>query len=272
MPKTILDAFEEAFDKIIVEDAVSELKAVKTAMPRKIFNLMGHFEKNGEFELYEFLDRCVFYKVPRETAPPPPIWFQTAAVSARSERVEFFYDEDFIEGMKNYNQLALLIAHEASHIFRLHQDITEMEKLDPSQFNIAADMIINHDILKTPKLGQYEPQALTEKDPKTGKEKRVGCYLDQIDFEKDVAEKEGKKSYHGRRVYDYLSKQGQKKPQQGQPEDYYKEGGIVRVKSTGEYKRITGKTKDGKLKTEPVDIDKVIEDAKAMQGGGAESE
>ena len=263
MPTTILDAFDEAFKTIIVEDNVSELKAIKTPMPRKVFNLMGHFEKNAEFELYEFLDRCVWYKVPRETAPPEPFWYNTAAVSARAERIEFFYDEDFIEGMKNYNQLAFLIAHEASHIFRLHQDIAEMEKLDQTNFNIAADMIINHDILKTPKIGQYDPQAMTGKDLKTGKEERVGVYLDQIDFEKDVAEKEGLKSFHGRRVYDYLNKQQKKKPKP-QPEDYYKKGGVVRVKSTGEYRKITGKTKDGKLKTKPIDIDKVIEDAKSM--------
>jgi hypothetical protein len=264
MSKTILDAFENAFQNIIVEDVVSELHAVKTPMPRKIFNLMGHFEKNGEFELYEFLDRCVFYKVPKDTAPPPPFWYETAAVSVQKERIEFFYDEDFIESL-DYKELAFLVAHEASHVFRLHQDIAEMEKLDPETFNIAADMVINHDILKTPKLGQYDPAPLTGKDPKTGEKKRVGVYLDQTKFQEEIVEKEGKKALHGRRVYDYLNKQKQKQPKQN-AEDYYKEGSIVRVKSTGEYREITGKTKEGKITTKPVNIDEIIEKAKQSIG------
>ena len=48
---TIIDAIDNAFKRIIVESAVEELNAVKYKMPTKVYNLMGHFEKNGELFL-----------------------------------------------------------------------------------------------------------------------------------------------------------------------------------------------------------------------------
>jgi Cdc6-like AAA superfamily ATPase len=110
--------------------------------------------------------------------------------------------------------------------------------------------------MKTPKIGGWDPKQIE------------GTLVVPDDFNREY--KEEPKAYYSENMYDWLVKNPNKMPQQQQQQqqtkDYYEKGGIVRVKATGEYRRITGKTKSGKIKTEPVDIDDVIAKKKAELG------
>lgn len=266
----------------------------KTKIPPVIATIKAHFLNSNEFELFEFLDNCVFYnarvnklvgiynktrfiyiddskKNKEGQIELPPginpnliewIWFRTAAVRV-TERglIEFSYDEQFINNLaKQPGALAFLIAHEASHILRFHIDRTQAAHHDPHKSNSAQDMIINYDIEQTPQIGGWKP-IVWEK-----------ALLPPSKFHKDF-EKIGKKAYYYENMYNWMlvnakKERGEKGEEGGEstpPMDYYKEGQIVKVNSgdhKGEYRKITNKKKDGTYETEEVDIAEEIKKAR----------
>ena len=109
---------EESIEDMSVTAMRQVMDAVRTSIPSPIASLKSHYANSGEYELFEFLDNCEFWEVRNKQSPG---WYQTAAVRATPDRIEFYYDKDFIEKIsKNPGELNFLIAHEASHIFRFH--------------------------------------------------------------------------------------------------------------------------------------------------------
>jgi hypothetical protein len=261
--KSLLDIIFEAQESAeSIENSVaamrSTLKAEKTKIPPAIATVKHHFLNSGEFELFEFLDNCEFWVC--RSGAMPPAWFGTAGVRVNSKSmIEFYYDEDFIVKLaKKPGELAFLIAHEASHILRFHEDRQRSQGLDPSLYNTASDMIINRDIDKTAQIGGWKPLM-----PEGGM--TVPKKFDE-DFKND------KKAYYSENMYRWLLKNKkenpaqQEGPGQGEPHDYYGEGQIVRVNSgphKGEYRKITKVNPDKTYDTEVVDINTEIEKVKA---------
>ena len=72
---------------------------------------------------------------------------KTAGVNVTKGRVNCYYDEDFISGMPP-GQLMFIVAHEFYHLVRLHLDRSARRRMNNDLYNVAADMIINEDILR----------------------------------------------------------------------------------------------------------------------------
>lgn len=236
-----------------VEQFRKMLGAVRTKTPKAIAAIKEHLDNVGEFELYEFILNCEWWEVTNKNAPH---WYKTAGVRPANERIEFYYDADFIDNLaKKPGELIFLIAHEASHIFRYHSDRTEAQGKDPSLSNIAQDAIINHDIMETQKIGGWEPKFIE------------GGIKMPDKFKKENPDK---KAYYYENMYDWMlknKKELQQQKQKGSPQehDYFERGSIVRVKSgphKDEYRKITGVNKDGTYETEEVDIEEIKRKAK----------
>lgn len=245
---------EQKFKAASVSQMRQMLDAIETPIPRQIAVVREHLDNMGEFELYEFLQNCEWWEVRNKNAPG---WYRTAAVRPDNGKVEFYYDKDFLDALsKKPGELMFLIAHEASHIFRFHSDRATSQGKDGTLYNVASDMIINNDIMKTPKIGGWDPKQIE------------GTLTIPDKFNKEF--KDQPKAYFSENMYDWINKNKDQLPQQQQQQDqakdYYAKGGVVRVKSTGEYRKITGKTKDGKIITEPVDIDEYIKNKKTELG------
>lgn len=193
----------------------------RVPMPKKIAKAQNLFLTKGEYELYEFLDVCVFYEVdPEFEKVAQGGWYRTMGVRAIHDRVEFFFDAEFLEKTLNtYEKIMFLIAHEASHIFRLHQDLAISHKINNSrQWNVAADIAINYDILnRTETIAGLKPAKLEN-----------SCYMEQTDFLKDVHKKEGDKSIHALRIYEYLNRTNKDKKKDNKVK-FYKVGDVVKI-------------------------------------------
>lgn len=260
---TLIDIINEAKSDI-ADASISEMRSImdakKTKAPPAIEKVKALLSNRGEYELYEFLDNCEFWEVRNKNSPG---WYRTAGVRAANDRIEFYYDADFINTIaKKPGELMFLIAHEASHIFRYHQDRTQKLGHDPEMANIAQDMIINHDIMKTSEIGGFKPEFIE------GGMKMPQEFAD--DFKHD------KKAYYYENMYNWLEANPKHDPRnkededgdgdgdgdQQQEKDYWQEGSIVKVNSgehKGEYRKITKVNKDGTLETEPVDIQEEYE-------------
>lgn len=224
--------------------------AVRTKTPKPIATVKEHLDNVGEFELYEFLQNCEFWEVRNKNAPH---WYQTAGVRPANNRIEFYYDADFIDKLaKKPGLLVFLIAHEASHIFRYHSDRAEIQGKDPVLSNIAQDAVINHDIMATDKIGGWKPEFI-----------KNGIAMPQkfLDKHKD------KKDYYFEFVYEWMFKNKKNlksKTKTIKKEELFKQGSIVKVRSgphKDEYREITEINKDGTYKTKVVDINDKIKEA-----------
>jgi len=255
--KNILDILNEDEEKGI--DALrSLLQAEKSKIPPAMASIKNHFLNSDEFELYEFLDNCEWWNCKIGKAIPP-YWFKTGGVRVNSKGViEFLYDEEYVEQeAKVPGKLAYFIAHEASHILRFHHDRAIAKGGDPALWNIAQDMIINHDIDNTSAIGGWKPV------PDEGDMKIPDKF--HTDYKKD------KKAYYSENMYAWLEANKKEQPGQGQsggaPQemDYYKEGQVVKVNEgphKDEYRKITKVNKDGTVETEEVDIEEEIKKAR----------
>lgn len=266
---TLLDVINEAKDDI-ADASISEMRRImdakKTKAPPAIEKIKSLLANKSEYELYEFLDNCEFWEVRNKNSPG---WYQTAGVRAANDRIEFYYDAEFIEKIaKKPGELMFLIAHEASHIFRYHQDRTQKLGHDHQKANIAQDMIINHDIMKTSEIAGFPPNFI-----------KGGMKMPEK-FAEDY--KHDKKAYYYENMYKWLEGNPDQDPTQQdddddedgdggdgqqQEKDYWEKGSIVKVNSgehKGEYRKITSVNDDGSLETEPVDIEKEYE--KVRQG------
>jgi hypothetical protein len=217
-----------------------ELDAIRTPIPKAIALIKATLEDNGEYELYEFLENCEFYEVRNKNAPG---WYQTAGVRPSVDVIEFYYDKDFVNKLaKTPGKLIFLIAHEAMHIFRFHEDRQlSAKKKNHKLYNISADAFINNAIMKTNKIGAWKPSFI-EKGIKIPKE-----FLEKFPDEK----------YHyTEKLYDFLDKNPETL-KINPPE--IEVGSIVKVNKgpdKGEYRKVIGINKDGTFLTEPVDIEK----------------
>lgn len=282
MGKTLLEVISEA--KESSDDQLHrELQAENVATPVGIAKVRRTLYSNKEYELYEFLSNCEWWIVRNKNAEG---WHGTAGVRATHGVIEFYYDEDFMKAISaSSGQLMFLIAHEASHIFRLHADRQDFANKNGEVWNTATDMIINKDILETPKIGAYPPEDITnehagfnkekiaELEKQTGlpwevlKRKTIGLRVPKSyhEFVKKYKDKI-KLAYTSDGMYNYLLKDAKKKPPNGkQPKrDYFADGTIVKVSSgkhAGEYRRIVRKDKQGGYITVPVDIQAEIKKA-----------
>ena len=246
------------------------MNAVRTSIPKSIAAIKPHLFNTGEYELYEFLENCEFWKVQNKNAPH---WYDTAAVRMGPNKIEFYYDEDFVDNLaKKPGELIFLIAHEASHILRFHLDRAAAANMDPTLANIAQDMIINDDILLTSKVAGWKPEIITKSTlgelPK-GEKDGPAAEMIPDKFREDF-KSVGRKAYYSENMYNWLNANPKHRPKEEsmpqQDHDYFKEGQIVKVKSgphAGEYKKITKVNKDGTYETEPVDIKAEIEKVKS---------
>jgi len=244
---------EESIEDMGVQQMRQVMDAVRTSIPGPLATAKSHFANSGEYELFEFLDNCEFWDVRNKNSPG---WYQTAAVRATPDRIEFYYDKEFIDTIsKKPGELFFLIAHEASHIFRFHIDRTKAKGHDPDLANVAQDMIINHDIVDlTPTVGGFKPDLIE------------GGLMPSDDFHKQHKDK--KELYYYEYMYNWLQanpdQDPTKQPQQSdqKPKDYWEEGSICKVNSgddEGEYVRITKVNDDGTFETEPVDLEQEYE-------------
>lgn len=246
---------EKSIEDMGVQQMRKVMDAVRTSIPSSIATVKSQFANSGEYELFEFLDNCEFWEVRNKNSPS---WYQTAGVRATPDRIEFYYDKDFIEKIsKKPNELVFLIAHEASHIFRYHIDRTKSQGHDGDLANVAQDMIINHDIVDlTPSVGGFKPELVE------------GGLMPSKEFH--AQHKDKKDLYYYEYMYKWLqanpdedpTKQPEESESQQEPQDYWKEGSICKVNSgddEGEYVKITKVNKDGSVETEPVDLEKEYE-------------
>jgi hypothetical protein len=228
-----------------VAEMRKEMDAHRTPPPKPIALIKNTLDDYGEYELYEFLELCEFYEVRNKNAPG---WHATAGVRVASpDLIEFYYDKDFINDIakKSPGQLVFLIAHEAMHIFRYHQDRQQAaNKKDAGLYNVAADAFINDSILKSNKIGAWKPEFI-----KGG-----------IKIPKDFLKKYNDKKYHyTEKLYDFLEKNRDALDDMQEIEAPEIEvGSIVKVNKgpdKGKYKKVVGINKDGTISTEPVDIE-----------------
>jgi len=279
MAKTLFDVILEAKENIedmSMEEARRYLQAERTSIPKPIAIIRQSFLDNDEYELYEFIQYCEWWMVKNKNAPG---WMRTAGVRAANDKIEFYYDKEFIDRIaKKPGMIMFLIAHEADHIFRLHQDRQDASGKEGELWNSATDMIINKDIMATPKISSWAPEWISHDvmsytdEEKKMIEKQTGKTWDQIkndravlkvpeEYEKHIEKNKDKirLPWTSDRMYEYLlAKQKKQKKQNKQPPyDYFSDGTIVKVNSgkhAGEYRKITGKDKQGNYITIPVDI------------------
>jgi hypothetical protein len=253
-----------------LEQYREKLQASKTSIPRSIAAIKPHLFNTGEYELYEFIENCEFWKVQNKNGPG---WHATAGVRVGSNKIEFYYDEEFLDKLaKKPGQLIFLIGHEASHILRFHIDRSVAANQEASLANVAQDMIINDDILLTDKVAGWKPEMITKSTVmELAKGEKDGAFAHSIPdkFRQDFKEV-GRKAYYSENMYNWLNanpKEKEKVTGPGAPQevDYFEKGSLVKVNSgphKGEYRRITEVNKDGTYETEPVDIQAEIEKVK----------
>jgi hypothetical protein len=263
MAKTLWQVIQEA-EEPSTEDIRAELKrldAAKTRTPAPIAAIKTHLYTTGEYELYEFLENCEWWEVRNKDAPG---WPGTAGVSMGPDKIYFVYDKDFIDRLaKKPSQLILLVAHEASHILRFHHDRSVAAKQKPDLSNVAQDMIINDDILRSEKIAGWKPEMPTLSSIKELEKDEEDIVIGHTipDKFRDDFKDVGRKAYYSENMYNWLNaNEEEREKAEGAPQekDYFEEGALVRVNETGEYKRITKVNKDGTYDTESIDIEKEI--------------
>ena len=229
MSKTLFQIFEEkSVDDIGMEEYRKILDAVKVKTPPQIEKAKALFLNEGEYELYAFLDRCIFYEVRNKNAPG---WHNTYGVRpANHNEIEFYFDKDFlIKNSKNPREFLYVLAHEALHIFRYHMGRSEFKfKYSTLMDNVAQDMVINNDIDEIKNIAGIsvaqpeDPKPLTLPD----------------EFKKHV--NNNRQEYYYERVREWLDKQQEQIKKQTKKE-MLKPGSIVKVKkgdNAGEYRKI----------------------------------
>jgi len=160
----------------------------------------------------------------------------TAAVNIRDGKVNFYYNEEFINKLPP-EQLMFVIAHEFYHIARLHLDRMMRRKMHSQLYNMAADMIINENILKD----LSNVAGIQLKMPViNGREAGLRVpkeYAQKVDYKKWTTE----------HLYKFLEKKGPPQPKQKPPskKDLLKPGAVVRINKTGELGVIEKINKDG---------------------------
>ena len=162
---------------------------------------------------------------------------KTAAVNIRDGKVNFYYNEEFINKFPP-EELMFIIAHEFYHIVRLHLDRAARRRMDPDLYNRAADMIINENILRDLK----HVAGLNIRMPReNGKE--IGLRIPS-EFEKKFPQA---KKWTTEHLYLWLEKNGRPPNKQGKPpskKELLKPGAVVRTKD-GKIGVIEKVNKDG---------------------------
>ena len=267
--KTLEEVLLEAQEEKGIDQLRAIIRAERAQTPKVIGLLKAHLLNQNEFELYEFLERCDWWEA-KIGHPIPPIWYATGGVRVNSSGViEFYYDANYLQNKaKEPGNLVAFIAHEASHIFRFHQDRENSTGRDYSTWNVATDMVINHDIEETPQIAGWKP--FMEKEAMRLPDK----------FKKEV--KEDRQKYYSEYVYGWLDSNkdelekatGETEGPPGEPKNYYERGQIVRVKTgpeKGQYGRITKVNDNGTFEIEKVDINEIKEKIKEATGLGSKT-
>lgn len=179
--KEITEAKVKDPQQNIVDKLKKWLGAKKSPMPEEVDLVRTIAKNNDEWELYYFINTCVFYEVPHRDNPPQG-WYNTAAVAPAGDKVVFLYDKPFlknttetkyyregkeiskeeyrkaseeekaqkkVKAVVDVGKTLFLVAHEAMHVFRRHHERQQAAKFDdPNLYNIASDMVINRQLMK----------------------------------------------------------------------------------------------------------------------------
>jgi hypothetical protein len=287
----------------LIRQIRSQLGAVRTGMPSEVKLVQDILKQNNEWELYYFSKTCVFYEIPHKDNPPAG-WYNTAAVAPVKDQVVFLYDKPFLEDtveLKYYRgdkeiskaeykkasaeekerkevratadvgKTLFLFAHEAMHIFRLHAERQQARKFnDPQLYNIAADMVINRQLMKHyGKIGAQEFKFIDGGVILDGDQ--LNNFKEFYQISNKDKEEALKNRLNAEDVYRWLkanAKKDDKKQQQQQQQqqkvskdDVFDKADIVKVKKgkyKGEYRKIVDRKDDGTLVTAP--LDKPIEE------------
>lgn len=280
----------------LIKAIKSELGARKTDKPEEIKLVEKLVKSYSEWELYYFIQTCVFYEVPHKDQPSGA-WYNTAGVAPAKGQVIFLYDKPFLESTiedkyyrgskeisyKEYKDASeeekankevravvdvgktiFLVAHEAMHIFRYHAERQQQRKFDePQLYNIAADMVINKQLMNH--YGKIGAQDFKFIDGGVILDKEeLKNFKEHYDIQNDDALKT---RMNAEDVYRWLranAKQKQQKPGEKQKvskEDVFDKADIVKVKKgkyKDEYRKIIKRNDDGTIETAP--LDKPIEE------------
>jgi len=281
----------------LIKALKSQLGAKKVDKPEEIKLVERVTKSYSEWELYYFIQACVFYEVPHKDQPMNG-WYNTAAVAPAKGQVIFLFDRPFLEetvedkyyrgnkeiSYKEYKKASdeekankevravvdvgktiFLLAHEAMHIFRYHSERQQQRKFDdPQLYNIAADMVINRQLMNH--YGKIGAQDFKFIDGGVILDKKeLKDFKEHYNINDDQALKS---KMHAEDVYRWLKANAKKKKQQkGQQqekisrEDVFKDADIVKVKKgkyKGEYRKIIKRNNDGSIETAP--LDKPIEE------------
>lgn len=180
----------------------------------------------------------------------------TAAVSITNGRINFYYNEDFINQFPP-NQLMFIVAHEFYHIVRLHLDRAARRRMNGNLYNIAADEIINHDIIT--QLGTVAGMKIEM--PKVNGQP-VGLEIDK-EYAKTHPDP---KLWTTESLYKHLEKKATKKKSAQKPpqkKDLMFPGRIVRIGKGEDYGVITKVNKDGTYEVDPLTQEEVVKRLKA---------
>jgi len=179
----------------------------------------------------------------------------TAAVNVIKGRINFYYNENFINQFPP-NQLMFIVAHEFYHIARMHLDRAARRKMNSNLYNIAADEIINHDIIS--QLGALAGMKL---EMPTIDGRPIGLEIDK----RYAKSHPDPKLWTTESLYRFLEKKGQSKgkPKPPKKKDLMAPGRIVRVGKGEDYGVIKKVNKDGTYEVDPLTKEEVEKRLKA---------
>jgi hypothetical protein len=263
--KTLLELMVEANDKIETLDAWEKvIGAVPVLEPDLVTPLRKQFKETEPY-LYCFLKKCVWYKVTKEKLPPEFGWQDTMAVAPFSNGIKFYYNEKFLHSL-DLNELVFLICHESGHIFRFTSDRIKRQHLNHELMNIAADMVINHDILNIKKVGPWEANMPKKTPGLLPPEEYVKKVLKEKKNPDEKEEDYLKKGFLTSHLYRWLEEnKGKQKPPPGGKKPL-EVGDIVKINKENKHGKITKITKNKadqpEYEIEEIDLKDEIKQAK----------
>lgn len=227
---TIMEKIVEQAQDISVPLDNLLIEQEETKPPKAISALIQHLIPRDAL-FATFLLKCRYVKNHPEV--------DTCGVNIKDGRVNFYYNEQFINQFPP-SQLMFVIAHEFYHIARLHLDRAARRRLQGGLYNVAADMIINENILRD--LTSVAGMSL---DMPVINGKPIGLRIDK-DYIKKVKDP---KNWTSESLYKFLEKNKPDVDKPGGPppvkKDLLRPGQVVRVGQGESYGVIEKVNKDG---------------------------
>lgn len=223
-----LNSFLDAIMKHLHEESMSPdilLEQEVTRPPEQIKAMIQHLIPRDAL-MATFLLKARYIK------NHPDI--ETCGVNITDGKVNFYYNENFIKQF-GPSPLLFIVVHEWYHLARLHLDRAARRKYDARLYNIAADMIINENIL-----GDLPTVAGVSLEMPASKEKGSGLRIDK----KYAAKHKDPKLWTTESLYAFLKK-GQPPQKPPTKKDLMVPGRIVRIGKGENYGVIKKVNKNG---------------------------